>query len=360
MRFRIDKMSVKTLIEKFSNNIITIKNVYEITDKDSVEVLDDLPESDYGYQRSSVWNDKMKNGLLLSMLKGYPIPSILLWKNSESIKYPNGDIEDVYEVIDGQQRLLTINGFKKGSHVIKSTMVDFNEFFNKDAEKNFSNLIDDKNKEFNAFEISTLILEGVDKEEAIQVFKDLNSNSKSLTSHEIREADNSGNGNNSMIIKFIETNDFLIKTSNIEKKEIPNTSTAREYIFRLYLFLRSDRTKFIGYSKKNLDSQYSNRMGDFDLNEKELIEFLEKISIAFEKTEIFKSKMYLPLYLRIFIDNKEDFLKNMENINTFFTIKDKDDKEVNADKKESFKLKSSIQPNDSESSYKIFKEYILK
>jgi hypothetical protein len=57
------------------------------------------------FQRKFVWDIKKASKLIESLLLGYPVPNILLGRDPES---------EVMEVIDGQQRLLTICDYFKG------------------------------------------------------------------------------------------------------------------------------------------------------------------------------------------------------------------------------------------------------
>ncbi len=53
-----------------------------------------------GFQRQSVWSLRDREKLIQSLLEGYPIPSIFLYRREH-----NG--MPVYDVIDGKQRLET-------------------------------------------------------------------------------------------------------------------------------------------------------------------------------------------------------------------------------------------------------------
>ena len=57
------------------------------------------------YQRKLVWTTGEKTMLIESILKGYPIPLILLAKHSS----PQGP--EMYEIIDGMQRFNAIFAF---------------------------------------------------------------------------------------------------------------------------------------------------------------------------------------------------------------------------------------------------------
>ena len=54
-----------------------------------------------GFQRRSVWNPSDRIRLMQSVMAGYPVPSIFLYKRMQ-----NGRL--MYDVIDGKQRLETI------------------------------------------------------------------------------------------------------------------------------------------------------------------------------------------------------------------------------------------------------------
>lgn len=65
-----------------------------------------------GFQRKSVWNARDRQRLIQSILEGYPVPSIFLYRREEKGKL-------VYDVLDGKQRLETIfmfSGVKKFKH----------------------------------------------------------------------------------------------------------------------------------------------------------------------------------------------------------------------------------------------------
>lgn len=81
------------------------------------------------FQRDFVWSDVQTAALLDSILKGYPIGTLILWKTREEMRHfkdignitlpdvPKGDA--VYYVLDGQQRITCLYAVRKGLRVTK-------------------------------------------------------------------------------------------------------------------------------------------------------------------------------------------------------------------------------------------------
>ena len=57
------------------------------------------------YQRNYVWRKDQKQNLIDSIINSYDIPKIYF-----AVRQNNND-EEVYDIIDGQQRCLTLQGF---------------------------------------------------------------------------------------------------------------------------------------------------------------------------------------------------------------------------------------------------------
>lgn len=74
------------------------------------------------YQRKLVWTVAEKERLIGSILKGYPIPLILLAERPQM--YGSGK----YEIIDGMQRLNAIFSFIENSFVFEGEYFDIDEF----------------------------------------------------------------------------------------------------------------------------------------------------------------------------------------------------------------------------------------
>lgn len=66
------------------------------------------------YQQGYIWLSEFKDYLLFSIIKGYPIGTIIL-----KDKIGKNKKDDLYEVVDGQQRLITIYNFIVKDYTIK-------------------------------------------------------------------------------------------------------------------------------------------------------------------------------------------------------------------------------------------------
>lgn len=66
------------------------------------------------YQQGYIWSSEFKDYLLFSIIKGYPIGTIILKDKIDKNKK-----DDLYEAVDGQQRLITIYNFIIKGYTIK-------------------------------------------------------------------------------------------------------------------------------------------------------------------------------------------------------------------------------------------------
>ncbi len=73
------------------------------------------------YQRKSVWSTKKKQSLMDSLFRRYYIPKLVIREVRLS------DEETVHEIIDGQQRITTVQEFFEGEYPLPKSLVDVNE-----------------------------------------------------------------------------------------------------------------------------------------------------------------------------------------------------------------------------------------
>lgn len=143
------------------------------------------------YQRKLIWSVEEKEKLIGSLLKGYPIPLILLAER------PQVHGSGKYEIIDGMQRLNAICGFIENLFAFKGRYFDINEF------SHAKQLADDKVFKFEEsldkldrkecadildYQLAVTIYTAMDESDITEVFGRINSGGKHLSNQERRQA----------------------------------------------------------------------------------------------------------------------------------------------------------------------------
>ena len=118
------------------------------------------------YQREFIYNEKEQIAVIYTVLKGYPL-NVMYWvKRSEDAECP-------YEVMDGQQRTLSLCEYVAGTFAI-----DFKNFFNQTA---------DIQKKILDYKLTVYVCEG-EESEKLEWFQTINIAGKPLNEQEIRNA----------------------------------------------------------------------------------------------------------------------------------------------------------------------------
>ncbi|MEP0885139.1 DUF262 domain-containing protein [Trichocoleus sp. ST-U3] len=144
------------------------------------------------YQRKLIWTVEEKERLIGSILRGYPIPLILL---AES---PQIYVSKKYEIIDGMQRLNAICGFIENLFTFDGNYFDINEFSyakqlaeenvfqwaGKDAtylsRKECADILD--------YQLAVTIYTAMEERDITEIFGRINSSGKHLSNQERRQA----------------------------------------------------------------------------------------------------------------------------------------------------------------------------
>lgn len=133
-----------------------------------------------GFQRAFVWRRPQMDKFIESILLGYPIPGVFLVKQTDKR----------YLVLDGQQRLLTLQFFTEGLYegkefALSNVADDFKGL-------TYKNLPDDLRRVFDNTFIQAIIVTSDGTTESLEsiykIFERLNSGGTQLTPHEIRVA----------------------------------------------------------------------------------------------------------------------------------------------------------------------------
>jgi hypothetical protein len=208
------------------------------------------------FQREFVWEKQKTADLLDSILKGYPIGTIIIWKTKERLRSiknlgnvdlpdtPDGD--SVQYILDGQQRLASLFVVREGLSLKKDnkdidyktiyinldkdstdpenivtiekpdgTSITVHQLLNEGAAfiadnypRDYLDLIDHYKKRFETYDFSTIVISDYPIDQAVEIFNRINTTGKALTLFEI------------MVAKtFDETTDFDLRDKYEELEE---------------------------------------------------------------------------------------------------------------------------------------------
>ncbi|PSB13842.1 hypothetical protein C7B61_01345 [filamentous cyanobacterium CCP1] len=145
------------------------------------------------YQRKLIWSIAEKEKLIGSLLKGYPIPLILLAER------PQIHGSGKYEIIDGMQRLNAICGFIENVFTFNDQYFDIDEFsyakqladegiFSKQSGENVAYLSRKECSDILYYQLAVTIYTAMEENNITEVFGRINSGGKHLSRQEKRQA----------------------------------------------------------------------------------------------------------------------------------------------------------------------------
>lgn len=143
------------------------------------------------YQRKLVWTEKEKIYLIDTILKGFPIPLILLAERSQ-IHGPGK-----YEILDGVQRLNSIFSFIENSFPFDDSYFDINELSRAKqlADQGVFKVDNDSSKlnatqcaNFLDYQLAVTIFQAFDDEQITEIFGRINASGRQLSDQERRQA----------------------------------------------------------------------------------------------------------------------------------------------------------------------------
>lgn len=145
------------------------------------------------YQRKLVWTVAEKERLIGSILKGYPIPLILLAER------PQIHGSGKYEIIDGMQRLNAIFSFLENAFTFNEQYFDIDEFsyakqladdgiFQSIQQKDAKHLSRKECADILDYQIAVTVYTAMEEEDITEIFGRINSSGKHLSRQERRQA----------------------------------------------------------------------------------------------------------------------------------------------------------------------------
>lgn len=124
------------------------------------------------YQREFVYNDKQRNAVIDTIMRGLPL-NVMYWSKNE---------DGTYEVIDGQQRTISFCKYVNGDFAMPN---------NSGVAKYFDRLTDAEQERINNYKVLVYICEGTD-EERLDWFRTINIAGERLTEQELLNAQYTG------------------------------------------------------------------------------------------------------------------------------------------------------------------------
>lgn len=153
-------------IKQLEVTVGEITNGYINSEEQGVRGYGGLLDIRPPYQREFIYNEKEQIAVITTVLKGYPL-NVMYWVKR------NEDAECPYEVMDGQQRTLSLCQYVAGKFAI-----DFKNFFNQTA---------DIQKKILDYKLTVYVCEG-EESEKLEWFQTINIAGKPLNEQEIRNA----------------------------------------------------------------------------------------------------------------------------------------------------------------------------
>lgn len=153
---------------------VTVREVTEGYFNDAEEGVvgyDDQLDIRPKYQREFVYKDKQRDEVIRTVMKGLPL-NVMYWVDRGE-QYEDDPDEPRYEVLDGQQRTISLCEYVDGSFSVDDMY--------------FYNLPGDQQKQILDYELFVYVCEGTDSEK-LEWFRIINIAGEQLTDQELRNA----------------------------------------------------------------------------------------------------------------------------------------------------------------------------
>lgn len=152
MKIALHEIPIRDLVKNYINS-----------DEEGVVGYDGKLNIRPKYQREFIYKDAQRDAVMDTVRKGFPL-NVMYWVKND---------DDTYEVMDGQQRTISICEYVKGSYSINYQY--------------FHNLEEDEKEQILDYKLMVYFCEGSDKEK-LEWFKTINIAGEKLTDQELRNA----------------------------------------------------------------------------------------------------------------------------------------------------------------------------
>lgn len=287
-RIRNSNHNSKWIVDNFNNNLLFIDN---------------------SFQRRYVWLKKHKISLIETILMGYAIPEIYIWKVETDPDTGNSK----HSIVDGQQRIGALTSFINDEFALQTSVLSDDNKKASFAGKKFSELApEDKNKIWDYPFSIRVISDEVKKEEIVNLFLRLNSTDKTLNPQELRNAEFNG--------KFLETAEEIANNSFWSDFRIFSPNSLRrmgdiEFVSSLLVFLRLGISSELDQTSINIAyNMFEEVYEESEQDKKTIFQILDIFRDVFNYSSdflpFFKKMshfytLFTVIYKSLFIMNKE-------------------------------------------------------
>lgn len=213
------------IIEELKYKVKDIARGYKDDDENGIVAFSGFLDVRPPYQREFVYSDDKQKKVIDTIIKGYPL-NVFYWSTTSLSGY--------YELLDGQQRTISICKFVNNEYSIEYNGIDVT----------FSNLPSNIQSDILNYELSIYKCDGSDSEK-LAWFETINIASEALTPQELRNAVYTGTWLSDAKRYFSKTNCPAVSLAGDYIKGIPN----RQEILELALkwVANRDNLKIEGY-----------------------------------------------------------------------------------------------------------------
>lgn len=208
---------------KIELNQISVRDVlkgYKDSNEDGVTAYDGKLNIRPQYQREFIYKDKQRNAVITTIMKGFPL-NVMYWIINNYGRY---------EVLDGQQRTISIGQYINGDYSLD--------------EKFFHNLTTVEQNKILDYKLMIYFCEGTEREK-LDWFEIINTYGEKLTPQEIRNAIYMGSWLSDAKIKFSKTNCVAYGLANSGNRPLLTGSPIRqEYLETVLSWISDDKIEY--------------------------------------------------------------------------------------------------------------------
>lgn len=195
------------------------------------------------YQREFVYKDKQRDAVIDTVRQGFPL-NVMYWVKSD---------KDSFEVLDGQQRTISIGQFVNGDF-----SVDFNG-----RTAMFHNLTKEEQEQILNYELMIYFCEGTDKEK-LDWFKIINIAGERLTDQELRNAVYTGPWLSDAKLKFSKSNCAAYLLANDGGALLTGSPIRQEYLEAALSWINNN--DIAGYMAEHQHDKNADELWDYFQN----------------------------------------------------------------------------------------------